>query len=158
MKHNCSSTHNGMVNTSVTSKQSYSHELAPANWEALRRLRQHWEGVEWNVVGREHGAPRWSLPSGGLPASVQMWGAELFGTHCQHSSASPAYLPAKPIAPPASCGCLYALCPPISVSTHIWAYTFKTNFLLKRPYFIQWAIFTTHNMDPAQKVYRSTIL
>ena len=111
MKHNCSSTHNGMVNTSFTSRQSYSHELAPADWEALRRLRQHWEGVEWNVVGREHGAPRWSLPSGGLPASVQMWGAELLGTHCQHSSASPAYLPARPIAPPASCGCLNASLP-----------------------------------------------
>jgi len=38
---------------------------------------------------------------------------------------------------------------PISVPTHIWAYVFKTNLLLKRPYFIQWAIFTAHNMDPA---------
>jgi hypothetical protein len=50
--------HNGMVNTCVTSRQSYSHELARADWEALRRPRQHWEGVEWNVVGREHDAPR----------------------------------------------------------------------------------------------------
>jgi hypothetical protein len=51
-------TYNGMVNTSITSRQSYSYELVPADWEALRRLRQHWEGEEWNVVGREHGAPR----------------------------------------------------------------------------------------------------
>jgi hypothetical protein len=156
---NQASKHNSLSIHSIIQRNSTYICYVQAHGVAMSLSQQFGKSYDWDRNGKERNGMLWDggysaprsclfLPGAWQPA-YKCEGRSCLGRTAnipQPPPPPPTCQPEQLLHQPAVVDSMHA-CPPVCI--HIWAYVFKTNFLLKRSYFIQWVIFTTYYMDPA---------